>query len=46
MRQRLNLKDVILEILPLLQTELLRREAKLETELADDLPTVEIDARV
>jgi signal transduction histidine kinase len=43
MRQRLNLNDVILEILPLLQTELLRREAKLETELADDLPTVEID---
>ena len=42
-RQRLNLNDVILEILPLLQTELLRREAKLETELADDLPTVEID---
>ena len=43
MRQRLNLNDVILEILPLLQTELLHREAKLETELADDLPTVEID---
>ena len=42
MRQRLNLNDVILEILPLLQTELLHREAKLETELADDLPTVEI----
>ena len=42
-RQRLNLNDVILEILPLLQTELLRREAKLETELAVDLPTVEID---
>ena len=34
---------MILEILPLLQTELLRREAKLETELADDLPGVEMD---
>ena len=43
MRQRLNINDVILEILPLLQAELLRREAKLETELADGLPTVEMD---
>jgi len=30
MRQRLNINDVILEILPLLQAELLRRETKLE----------------
>jgi signal transduction histidine kinase len=43
MRQRLNINDVILEILPLLQAELLRREAKLETELAVDLPRVEMD---
>jgi signal transduction histidine kinase len=43
MRQRLNINDVILEILPLLQAELLRREAKLETELADGLPAVEMD---
>jgi signal transduction histidine kinase len=43
MRQRLNLNDVILEILPLLQTELLRRETKLETEFARGLPAVEID---
>ena len=43
MRQRLNINDVILEILPLLQAELLRREAKLETELAGGLPSVEMD---
>ena len=43
MRQRLNVNDVILEILPLLKPELLRRGAKLETELADVLPTVEMD---
>ncbi len=43
MRQRLSINDVILEILPLLQAELLRREAKLETELADGLPAVEMD---
>ena len=43
MRQRLNINDVILEILPLLQAELLRREAKLETEFADGLPAVEMD---
>ncbi len=42
-RQRSSINDVILEILPLLQAELLRREAKLGTELAHDLPTVEID---
>jgi signal transduction histidine kinase len=42
-RQRLNINDVILEILPLLQAELLRREAKLETELADGLPVIEMD---
>jgi signal transduction histidine kinase len=39
----LNINDVILEILPLLQAELVRREAKLETELADGLPAVEMD---
>ena len=43
MRQRFDINEVILEILPLLQAELLRREAKLETELADDLPAVEMD---
>jgi signal transduction histidine kinase len=43
MRQRLNINDVILEILPLLQAELLRREAKLETEFAGDLPAAEMD---
>jgi signal transduction histidine kinase len=42
-RQRLNVNDVILEILPLIKPELLRRGAKLETELADVLPTVEVD---
>ena len=43
MRQRSSINDVILEILPLLQAELLRREAKLETEFADGLPAVEMD---
>ena len=42
-RQRLSINDVILEILPLLQAELLRREAKLETEFAGGLPAVEMD---
>ena len=43
MRQRSNINDVILEILPLLQAELLHRQAKLETEFAGGLPSVEID---
>ena len=43
LRERLQINEVIREIIPLVQGEMRRREAKLEVELGKDLPLVAMD---
>ncbi|MEZ0295130.1 MAG: ATP-binding protein [Candidatus Methylacidiphilales bacterium] len=42
-RTRMSMNDVVDDILPLVKGEVARRHATLRTELADELPAVEID---